>query len=170
MTPHLKALSSETELSGSRQILTRTQIQDQIEVAPNSYVNRQRRERDYDATDLSARVELTGTFESDSMTHHFLVGMDAYDYELDTVQNRWRDNFQTSTYYVDLNNPVYGQAQDQVLGPNTDRLETQEAFGIYFQDQIDISDQWKVLLGLRYDDFSQDITNRRNDTCDSEHV
>jgi len=158
-----EGLSSETELSGSRQILTRTQIQDQIEVAPNSYVNRQRRERDYDATDLSARVELTGTFESDSMTHHFLVGMDAYDYELDTVQNRWRDNFQTSTYYVDLNNPVYGQAQDQVLGPNTDRLETQEAFGIYFQDQIDISDQWKVLLGLRYDDFSQDITNRRND-------
>ncbi|MDG2115298.1 MAG: TonB-dependent siderophore receptor [Porticoccaceae bacterium] len=158
-----EGLSSETELSGSRQILTRTQIQEAEGVGANQRVNRQRRERDYDATDLSARLELTGTFESGSMKHHFLAGVDAYDYELDTIQNRWRDGFQTSTYYVDLNNPIYGQAQDQVLGPNTDRLETQEAFGIYFQDQIDVSDRWKVLLGLRYDDFSQEITNRKND-------
>ena len=83
--------------------------------------------QDYDATDLSGRIELTSTFEMGSMKHHFLSGMDAYDYELDVVQLRWRDNWPTSTYFVDLNNPVYGQAQDQVLGPNTDRLETQEA-------------------------------------------
>lgn len=158
-----EGLSSEMELSGGRQILTSSVIQTAEGVDANSFVNRQRRERDYDATDLSARVELTGTFESGSMTHHFLAGMDTYDYELDTVQNRWRDGWETSTYYVDINNPVYGQAQDQELGPNTDRLETQEAFGIYFQDQIDVNDRWKVLLGLRYDDFTQDITNRRND-------
>ena len=87
--------------------------------------------QDYDATDLSGRIELTGTFEMGSMKHHFLSGMDACDYELDVVQLRWRDNWPTSTYFVDLNNPVYGQAQNQVLGPNTNRLETQEAFGIY---------------------------------------
>ncbi len=158
-----EGLSSETELSGSRQILTRESIQETNGVGPNEYVNRQRRGRDYDATDLSGRIELTGTFETGSTKHHFLAGMDAYDYELDVVQLRWRDDWPTSTYFVDLNNPVYGQAQDQVLGPNTDRLETQEAFGFYMQDQIDVSDQWKVLLGLRYDDFSQEVTNRKND-------
>ena len=159
-----EGLSSETELSGSRQILTRESIQETNGVGPNEFVNRQRRGRDYDATDLSGRIELTGTFETGSMTHHFLTGMDAYDYELDVVQLRWRDAWPTSTYFVDVNNPVYGQAQDQVLGPNTDRLETQDAFGIYFQDQIDLSDQWKMLLGLRFDDFSQEVTNRRSDS------
>lgn len=159
-----EGLSSETELSGGRQILTRSEIQIAEGVGANQRVNRQRRERDYDATDLSARVELTGTFETGSMKHHFLAGLDAYDYELDTLQNRWRDGWLTSTYSVDLNNPVYGQAQDQVLGPNTDRLETQEAVGIYMQDQIDVSGQWKVLLGLRFDDFSQQVINRSNDS------
>ncbi len=159
-----EGLSSETELSGGRQILTRSEIQAANGVGPNEFVNRQRRGRDYDATDLSGRIELTGTFETDSMTHNFLAGVDAYDYELDTVQLRWRDGWLNSTYFVDVNNLVYGQTQDQVLGPNTDRLETQDAFGAYFQDQIELSDQWKMLLGLRYDDFSQVVTNRRNDS------
>ena len=159
-----EGLSSETELSGSRQILTRESIQETNGVGPNEFVNRQRRGRDYDATDLSGRIELTGTFETGSMEHHFLAGMDAYDYELDVVQLRWRDAWPTSTYFVDVNNPVYGQAQDQVLGPNTDRLETQDALGIYFQDQIDLSDQWKMLVGLRFDDFSQEVTNRLSDS------
>ena len=159
-----EGLSSETELSGGRQILTRTDIQQANGVGPNQFVNRQRRERDYDATDLSGRIELTGTFESGVMEHHVLVGIDAYDYELDTVQNRWRDGWLTSTYFVDLDNPVYGQAQDQVLGTNTDRLETQDAVGLYFQDQIDLSDQWKMLLGLWFDDFSQNISNRLSGT------
>ena len=159
-----EGLSSEMELSGSRQILTRSEIQEANTVGPNEFVNRQRRERDYDATDLSGRIELTGTFETGSMKHHFLAGIDAYDYDIDTVQLRWRDAWKNSTYFVDVQNPVYGQAQDQVLGANSDRLETQDAFGIYFQDQIDLSEQWKVLLGLRFDDFSQDMTNRLSDS------
>jgi len=157
-----EGLSSETELSGSRQILTRTEIQEANQVGPNQFVNRQRRERDYDATDLSGRLELTGTFETGVMQHHLLAGMDSYDYELDFVQLRWRDAWKNSTYFVDLNNPVYGQAQDQELGSNTDRLETQDAIGFYMQDQIDLSDQWKMLMAVRFDDFSQKVINRRN--------
>ena len=157
-----EGLSSETELSGSRQILTRTEIQEANQVGPNQFVNRQRRERDYDATDLSGRLELTGTFETGVMQHHLLAGMDTYDYELDFVQLRWRDAWKNSTYFVDLNNPVYGQAQDQELGSNTDRLETQDAIGFYMQDQIDLSDQWKMLMAVRFDDFSQKVINRRN--------
>ena len=159
-----EGFSSETELSGGRQILTRNEIQIANGVGPNEFVNRQRRGRDYDAIDASFRLELTGTFETGFLEHHILAGMDAYDYELDTVQNRWRDGWLTSTYFVDLYNPVYGQAQDQVLGPNTDRLEKQDSLGFYFQDQIDLSDQWKILVGVRFDDFSQKITNRLSNT------
>ncbi|MCG8314720.1 MAG: TonB-dependent receptor, partial [Pseudomonadales bacterium] len=81
---------------------------------------------------------------------------------LDTVQLRWRDAWRTSTYYVDVNNPVYGQSQTLLDGePSvTDRLEQQENMGLYFQDQIDLNAQFKVLLGVRFDDFSQEITDR----------
>jgi iron complex outermembrane receptor protein len=162
-TSSFEGKSSDTELSGSRQILTRAAIQQAEGVDPNEFVNRQRRERDYDATDLSARIELTGIYDAGAVRHHILGGIDTYDYELDTVQTRWRDSFNTSSYYVDVFNPVYGQDQ-QALGPNQDRLEKQDAVGIYFQDQIDLNEQWKVLVGLRYDDWTQEITNRLSDS------
>ncbi len=158
-----QGLSSDTELAGSRQILTRTSIQAANNAVPNEFLNRQIRYRDYDATDLSARVELTGTLETGSWKHHVLVGVDSYKYELDFLQLRWRDNFNESTYFVSVDHPVYGQP-GQEPGPNVDRLENQDAVGIYFQNQIDLSEQWKMLLGYRYDDFSQEVENRLNNS------
>ena len=163
-TSSFKGQSSETELSGGRQILTNSTIQANEGVGPNEFVNRQIRNRDYEAEDLSARLELIGVFDTGNVTHHVLAGIDAYDYELDTVQLRWRDAWETSTYYVNVHNPVYGQPQTLLASEPTvtDRLETQENVGLYIQDQMDLTSQLKLLLGLRFDDFSQKITNRSN--------
>jgi iron complex outermembrane receptor protein len=94
-----------------------------------------------------------------------LVGADAYSYELDSLQERWRTAFGTgdTTYSINVFDPVYGQVAPP-LGPQTDRLEKQDAWGVYLQDQIDLSEQWKALVGVRYDDFSQDILNRLADS------
>jgi len=46
-------------------------------------------------------------------------------------------------------------------GPNTDRDEEFIGTGIYVQDQIDVSDRLQIRLGLRWDDFEQDLTNLR---------
>lgn len=61
--------------------------------------------------------------------------------------------------FLDVFNPVFGQFAQPVPGPNTDRDEELDGFGFYVQDQIDITDQLQIRLGLRWDDFTQDLTN-----------
>lgn len=140
--------STEPELSGGRQLL----------YVDGETLSRQRRYRDYDTTDLSGRFELSGEVETGALTHHILVGADAYDYEYDQLMMRWRTAWGAgdTTYSVDLLDPQYGQTQPEV-SPLIDSKEQQQAFGVYIQDQIDLSEQFKVLLGIRFDDFEQDI-------------
>ena len=147
--------STEVELSTGRQLV----------YTDGETVSRQRRYRDYDATDLSGRVELSGTVKAAGMTHHILLGADAYDYQLDQFQTRWRTAWGAgdTTYSVDLLNPQYGQEQPE-MSPIWDTREEQTSYGIYFQDQIDITDQWKLLTGLRFDDFDQTYYNYLSDT------
>lgn len=147
--------STETELSGGRQLL----------YVDGETVSRQRRYRDYDATDLSGRVELSGTVETGSLTHHLLIGADAYDYELDQIQKRWRVGWGSgdTTLSINLYNPVYGQELPEV-GALWDQAEKQQSYGLYVQDQIDLNEQWKVLAGLRFDSFDKDFYNYLGDS------
>ncbi len=121
--------------------------------------NRQRRFRDYQATDLSGRVELSGKLETGPLTHHLLLGGDAYHFESDQLQTRFRPGVGSLVYAINIYNPVYG-AVAPAQAVLTNSLEKQKAWGVYLQDQIDLTEQWKVLGGVRFDDFSQDITNR----------
>lgn len=120
-------------------------------------LSRQRRYRDYDADDVVARAEISGRVQTGALTHHLLVGVDYFDYEIETLQLRFRPTL-ANPYAVDVFNPVYGQTRTPGTFQNLD--EKQNATGIYVQDQIDLTAQWKVLLGVRYDDFEQEILNR----------
>ena len=151
--------SSEVELSGGRQLL----------YTDGETVSRQRRYRDYDAEDLSGRIELSGTVETGDIVHHILIGADAYDYQLDQIQQRWRTAWGAgdTTYSVSLINPEYGQAQPET-GALWDRREDQSTVGLYVQDQIDITDSLKVLAGFRFDDYSRDFYNYLADSESSQ--
>ena len=151
--------SSEVELSAGRQLL----------YTDGETVSRQRRYRDYDAEDLSGRVELSGTVSTGDIVHHILIGADAYDYQLDQIQQRWRTGWGTgdTTYSVSLINPVYGEAQP-ATGALWDRREEQSTVGLYVQDQIDLTESFKVLAGLRFDDFSRDFSDYLSDAYTSE--
>lgn len=142
--------STEVELSAGRQLL----------YVDGETVSRQRRYRDYDTTDLSGRVEISGTFATAGMTHHILFGADAYDYQLDQIQQRWRVGWGSgdTTDSINLNAPVYGQALPDT-SPLWDQREQQSSYGVYVQDQIDITAEFKVLAGLRFDDLSVDYFN-----------
>jgi len=144
--------SSDAELTGSRQLLA----------VDGHTLTRQRRYRDYQATDKSARVEITGKLSTGPVTHHLLFGADTYDFELDQVQNRYRAPSIASglpqLWNIDVFDPVYGQAPPP-LSPLTDTEETQDAYGVYVQDQMDLGERWKLLLGFRFDDFNQEIEN-----------
>jgi len=126
--------------------------------ADTNEVVRQRRYRDFDAEDLSARFEFSGSAELFGLNHNLLIGGDAYEYELERLILRYRGD----ALNIDYDNPVYSNTLPE-MGPNTDDLEEQSGQGIYFQDQIDLSDSWKAMLGMRFDHFEQDITNYRRD-------
>lgn len=128
-------------------------------------LSRQRRFTDYDSTDLVVRAELSGGATTGSLTHHLLFGVDYEEFELDRLQTRYRPPVVTATSTltqlnaINIFNPVYGN----LATPNSfvfNDTEEQTASGVYLTDQIDLTEQWKVRIGARYDSFEQEIADR----------
>ncbi len=128
------------------------------------------RYRNFESEYFVARAEVAGEFNSGSVRHRLLVGSDYDRFDLNWFIQRYRPGwFPGSTdinildpaayLFLDVFNPVYGQFPQPVPGPNTNRDENLDGFGFYIQDQIDVTDRLQVRLGLRWDDFEQDLTN-----------
>ena len=104
------------------------------------------------------------------MRHRILIGVDYDRFENSLFIQRFRaggipagtdiSSLDPAAYLLlDVYNPVYGQYPLPVPGPNTNREEDLDGFGIYIQDQIDLTERLQIRLGLRWDDFEQDLTN-----------
>lgn len=150
-----RGFSSDAELAGSRQTLEET----------GNYLARQRRHRDYDTTNMVFRGEISGKLYTGPFTHHVLVGADWDRFKINLMQLRFRPPAYTAgspiteaNNAIDIFNPVYGQLPTPT-SLIQDSHETQTAWGIYFQDQIDITDHFKIRAGGRYDHFRQSILN-----------
>lgn len=119
-----KGQSSDTELSDGRQLLL---------TDPNT-LSRQRRERDYQARDLSLRFELSGKVELAGLVNNVLVGVDHYNYHVDTDYRVWRTAFGSGdlTYSIDPNNPDYTIFRPET-SPTTVTSEKQQGLGFYAQ-------------------------------------
>lgn len=135
------------------------------------------RDRDFDSEYFVIRAELAGEFNTGGLRHRLQIGADFDRFENSLFILRYRPPFfGTGTDVADLDpnaylsinafNPVYGQYDDIdfPLSDNTDREEVLKGFGIYIQDQIDITDKLQVRIGGRFDDFEQNLTNLRADT------
>lgn len=130
------------------------------------------RHRDYDSDYFVARAELAGEFNTGSLRHRLLAGFDYDQFENNLYLLRYRPAFISSGtalnaldpaayLFLDVHNPIYGQSPKPVPGPNTHRQEDLTGLGFYLQDQIDFTDRLQIRLGLRWDDFEQDLTNLR---------
>lgn len=128
-------------------------------LADGRSLNRQRRHRDFSATDVSARVEVLGKFKTGALAHEVLAGVDAYHFDDHRVQLR-RNPSAANAYAIDIFNPVYG-GKAAPLALSIDTQEAQKARGLYAQDQLDLGAQWKALVGVRHDTYTQDVTNNR---------
>ena len=128
-------------------------------LADGRTLNRQRRHRDFSATDASARVEVLGKFKTGALAHEVLAGVDAYHFDDHRVQLR-RNPSAANAYAIDIFNPVYG-GKAAPLALSIDTQEAQKARGLYAQDQLDLGAQWKALVGVRHDTYTQDVTNNR---------
>lgn len=128
--------------------------------------------RDFDSDYFVARAELAGEFETGSLRHRLIFGADYDRFENSLFILRFRPPFvpadadlstlDPATYLsLSASNPVYGQFPIPTPGPNTDRNEVLQGFGLYIQDQIEITDNFQIRIGGRFDDFEQDLTNLR---------
>lgn len=147
----LKGYSSDAELAKGRQSL----------FDDDRTLTRQHRYRDYASEDNSLRLELSGHVDTGFIRHNLLLGADAYHYNLKTGLYRYRGK--KGEYAIDIYAPQYGGLQPEVslLYENN---ETQKAWGTYLQDQMDLTEKWKLHLGLRFDSYQQDISEVAKDT------
>jgi len=99
----------------------------------------------------NVQVNVLADFEALGVGHQALIGADYRNDELDTALDR------ASLDGIDIFNPEFGaQPGEFSFVSAQDRKRDSTAF--YLQDLISIGERWKVLLGLRYDDFETDVT------------
>ncbi len=130
------------------------------------------RYREFDSDYFVARAEVAGEFTTGAFRHRLLAGGDYDRFNLNWFILRYRpawfpegtdiSTLDPAAYLLlDILNPTYGQYPQPTPGPNTHRDEDLAGLGFYIQDQIHLGDRLQVRLGLRWDDFEQDLTNLR---------
>jgi iron complex outermembrane receptor protein len=126
--------------------------------------------RDFESDYLVMRAELAGRFTTGSLRHRLIIGADFDRFENRQSILRFRpgaiapgtsvSTLNPTTYLLlDVFNPVYGRYPTPVATPNTRREEVLTGYGVYLQDQIDITRQLQLRIGGRFDDFEQDLTD-----------
>ncbi|MEL7197071.1 MAG: TonB-dependent siderophore receptor [Pseudomonadota bacterium] len=128
--------------------------------------------RDYEAEYFALRAEVTGEFNTGGLRHRVIFGADYDEFDNDQVANRFRQGgiggaasstLDPETYLLlFLDNPQYGIFPRPDAAAQIDRLEKTGGFGFYIQDQIDLTDKLQIRLGGRFDDFDQELINRRS--------
>ncbi|WP_374943715.1 TonB-dependent siderophore receptor [Sphingomonas sp.] len=161
-----KGFSTEAELADARQ-----PYYGNAAVATTPILSRQRRFRDYDTQNLVVRGELSGRFDTGSLTHHVLIGADHDEYQLDSLLDRSRPGTGANTLTatatraqltagnaVNVFDPVYGNLSTPL--PFQNQRERQWSFGVYVQDQIDLTDALKLRMGGRFDHLERRVDFR----------
>ncbi|WCP15511.1 Metal-pseudopaline receptor CntO [Sphingobium sp. AntQ-1] len=149
-----KGYSSDPELVLGRQMLD----------DDGRTLSRQRRYRDYSTKYMVFRGEISGKLETGSIVHNIRVGADYDRFKIDYFQTRYRPTATDQSYSIDIFNPDYAIPAPTPTAVIQNATEIQKAWGVYAQDPVEITEQFKVRFGGRYDDFSQDIDLRLNGT------
>ncbi|AOF99595.1 TonB-dependent siderophore receptor family protein [Blastomonas sp. RAC04] len=159
----LEGFSTEAELVASRQRLGRD----------GRSLSRQRRSRLYEAEHFVLRGEVAGKFDTGSLSHRVLIGVDYDEFDNSQLFLRFRPAVIGATTTaqasndIDIFNPVYGRFPLPNPGPQTNRLDQQRAVGAYVQDQITLTDTLQVRIGGRFDDITVETLNRANNVAAS---
>lgn len=122
--------------------------------ADNRTLNRQATWRTLPSRDTSVNGELEGRFATGGLEHTLLVGAEA--------SRLWMNMeiLRSANTPIDIYAPVYGRAAGPLTSLTTSSDERQRVKAVFAQDQVSLSAQWKLLAGLRWDEYSQDLVNR----------
>lgn len=103
----------------------------------------------------------TGKFSTGSIEHQLVVGFDFSNRD-DRSQATTRESAP-----IDLFEPNFGEPLGAIIG-TSDTATFTDAIGIYAQDQIALTDNLNLLLGLRFDAFEQTDRDYLEDTNESQ--
>lgn len=119
-------------------------------------LNRRATDGGEERSGVTARFEAEADLATGMIEHTLLGGLEYARYEL----NSWSDR--GSLAPIDIYNPVYG-AEPTDFRFNGENWSDADIYSLYLQDQIDLSEQWKLLAGARYDSVKQDIRRLNRD-------
>jgi len=133
-------------------------------------------------TNLIISCNVVNEFQTGSVKHTLLVGAEIIDTE--------NENFRYNTFFITTedDNEVFNITRPINFGVNAAGVRTYNDFtadlksktasdievtSFYIQDQIDVSDNFKIMLGGRFDSFDitvRDIKNGTSETREDEEV
>jgi catecholate siderophore receptor len=124
----------------------------------SAYNNANQRTNIFNQTDVTTKIN-TGAIE-----HTLLAGVEVGRQVSKNQRNTGFFGSSTSAT-VSAGNPFATATRFQASGTDADNEVKADVAGVYVQDQIALSKQWKVLAGLRYDRFKVDLDDRRTTTA-----
>jgi iron complex outermembrane receptor protein len=121
-------------------------------------LNRRATDGDERIKTLDMQFEAIARFATGGLNHTALAGFEYIDGKRNVSSDR------ATLDPIDIFNPVYG-AQPGAFAFQEEADYKVESYSFYLQDQIDLSEQWKLIVGARYDD-----TRQRNEVTDDNYV
>ncbi|MDB5879357.1 MAG: TonB-dependent siderophore receptor [Variovorax sp.] len=120
-------------------------------------------DRNFFSNETTLQVDVTGRFRTGSVEHTLLVGAELDRFTLDQTMLTHPGGTRFA-YGIDIYHPVYGGVPSVPLSVAAiDRYVSDRTAALYVQDQISLTPQWKLLLGVRHDRYRGAITERALD-------
>jgi iron complex outermembrane receptor protein len=116
-------------------------------------------QQDIDSQRYSLQSNLVGKFATGSIQHTLLFGVDLNRSEFKEFTGL---DFFTPAL-LNIFDPVYGASRPSQLPLARNTQDRQDRLGVYLQDQVALSDNLKLLAGLRYDTVKQTTENKPTD-------
>jgi catecholate siderophore receptor len=109
---------------------------------------------------LINQTDLNYAFDTGSISHTLLAGVELGRQETDNLRNTGFFNNAGTSINVPVSDPnVSVPITFRLNGTDADNHGVAKFVGIYLQDQVKISEMFQVVAGIRYDYFDVDFTN-----------
>ncbi|OZI49069.1 TonB-dependent siderophore receptor [Bordetella genomosp. 5] len=114
--------------------------------------------RKLDWTDRDLQLNLTGNFSTGALRHTLLTGVEYEDYDYRSIIRRSAAG--ANAYPIDLFDPILGQPRPALTRTTTHDKENLKTWAAFVQDQVALTERFKVLAGLRLERFEHTYHDR----------
>ena len=113
--------------------------------------------RQLDWIDKNVQANVQGKFNLFNLQHTLITGIEAEQYDYKSYIIRSSGDFD-----LNITNPIYGTPLPALDSPALDDREKLRSLAYFVQDQIDLNDRLKALIGMRYEHYQHEYTNHLN--------